>query len=66
MQDYSGVNPPPDMAWQIGKTAASIRCVKWFETKLKSMSVDDPMKKVVDLFIEKIKNGTCVISKWDD
>lgn len=58
-----GAMPPPGLAWQIGKTAASIAFVNSAEAFLETCQ-DANKVALLRQAIERVKNSSLVLTNW--
>ena len=58
-----GALPPPGMAWQMGKTAASITFVRNAELFLETCQ-DEEKSRLLREAIQKVKDGSIVLQEW--
>jgi len=60
-----GANPPPGMAWQIGKTAATIRFVNEAEASFLNRDMTPTELYQLKAMIDRLKDGTEGLEDWD-
>lgn len=63
MSRGTGALPPPNMAWQMGKTAASIRFVGDAQRYLESCQ-DEEQRQRLEEAIDKVRKGELVMDNW--
>lgn len=61
-----GANPPPDLAWQVGKTAASIRFVNDAQAWIAARFGAEADRKKLQEAIAEVKEGSRVIEDWTE
>ncbi|HTM67986.1 MAG TPA: hypothetical protein VL426_01680 [Candidatus Binatia bacterium] len=62
----TGALPPPDFAWQMGKTAASIRFVNEAMAIISVCGADDPDRQLLTEAVDAVKRGERVLRRFLD
>ena len=63
MYNINGAMPPPDLNWQIGKTAATISFVQ----EAMAYMVDKPRVSPIQMlerYVEQLKSGKKQLTEW--